>query len=574
MTDFNQLDPFRRKADPLQLDLVESFAKGRISRRHFIQRGTVLGLSLASLSAIVAACGGGSDSSGGDTGGGANVETAEGAVSEATTAAAATGGTMKWGMSVPGSEGVNPITMIDLVTYNVCAQVFEYLVRSASDLSLEPMLATEWSANADASEWTFKLREGVTFSDGTPFTSAHVVEVMGNLLKAGNSALDGVLGEGGTSAPDDTTVVFTLIGPNGLFPYLISSDNTQSQMTPSGWTTESNLEPGVVGTGPWVLETLDVKKNATYKRNDAWWGGSTPLDGIEFVFIEDTQAQIAGLTAGEIDGLPIFPFDKGEVLFDNPDLNIVEMKSATHRQIWFRVDKGQFADKRVRQAVALTLDREKMVEKLLGGRGTVANDQVIFDLYPYHSGTVAQRTKDIEAAKALLAEAGAEGLTAEFNFIEGQEMPGLAQLVQEGCAEAGITLNLVGADYGTYYGKYWCPAEPADPPCSGASEFGIVDYGHRGTPSVYLNAALATGGVWNSSQYANDAFMGAFGEFQSAADVEGQTAAAAKIEANLNDEVPVAIAYTINALACYSNKYQGVANTAMGFTFLEAASQV
>ncbi|MBM3681346.1 MAG: hypothetical protein FJW81_08540, partial [Actinobacteria bacterium] len=158
MTDFDQLDPFRRKADPLQLDLVESFAKGRISRRHFIQRGTVLGLSLASISAIVAACGGGSDSGGGDTGGGANVETAEGAVLEATTAAAATGGTMNWGMSIPGSEGVNPITMVDLVTYNVCAQVFEYLVRSASDLSLQPMLATEWSANADASEWTFKLR--------------------------------------------------------------------------------------------------------------------------------------------------------------------------------------------------------------------------------------------------------------------------------------------------------------------------------------------------------------------------------------------------------------------------------
>lgn len=571
MTDFNQLDPLRRKADPLQLDLVESFAKGKISRRHFIQRGTVLGLSLASISAIVAACGG-SDS--GDGGGGAAVETAEGAISEATTAAAVAGGSMNWGMAIPGSEGVNPITMIDLVTYNVCAQVFEYLVRSAADLSLQPQLATEWSANADATEWTFKLREGVTFSDGTPLTAAAVVATMENLIEAGNSALSGVLEKGGTAAPDDTTVVFTLAAPNGLFPYLVSSDNTQSLITPEGWTVEDNLAPGVVGTGPWVLETLDVKKNATYKRNESWWGGSTPLDTIEFTFIEDPQAQIAAMSAGEIDGIPQFPYDIGEVLFNDSNVNIVELKSATHRQVWFRCDTGQFADKRVRQAVALTFDREKMVEKLLGGRGTVANDQVIFDLYPYHSGTVAQRTKDIEAAKALLAEAGAEGLSAEFNFIKGQEMPGLAQLIQEGCAEAGMDIKLVGADYGTFYGKYWCPAEPADPPCSGASEFGIVDYGHRGTPNVYLNAALATGGVWNSSQYANDDFMAGFAEFQSAADVDSQTAAAAKLEANLNDEVPVGIAYTINALACYSNKYQGVANTAMGFTFLEAASQV
>ena len=80
--------------------------------------------------------------------------------------------------------------------------------------------------------------------------------------------------------------------------------------------------------------------------------------------------------------------------------------------------------------------------------------------------------------------------------------------------------------------------------------------------------------MWNSSQYASDGYMAAYGEFQAAADVEGQTAAAGKIETILNDEVPVGIGYTINALACYSNKYQGVANTAMGFTFLEAASQV
>jgi peptide/nickel transport system substrate-binding protein len=574
MTDFNQLDPFRRKADPLQLDLVESFANGKISRRHFIQRGTVLGLSLASISAIVAACGGGSDSGGGDTGGGAQVETAEGAISEETTMAAVSGGTMNWGMSVPGSEGVNPITMVDLVTYNVCAQVFEYLVRSSADLSLQPQLATEWSASADAKEWTFKLREGVTFHDGTPFTATHVVDVMENLIKAGNSALTGVLAEGGTSAPDDMTVVFTLAGANGLFPYLVSSDNTQSLITPTGWTVESIVEPGIPGTGPFVMEALDVKKNATYTRNESWWGGTTPLDGVEFTFIEDSQAQVAALAAGDIDGLPIFAYDLGEVLFDNPDLNIVELKSAQHREVWFRTDTGKFMDKRVRQAVAMTFDREKMVKKLLGGRGTVVNDSVIFPLYPYFASATTQRTKDIEGAKALLAEAGAEGLSAEFHFIKGLEMPGMAQLVQEGLTEAGMDITLVGADYGTFYGKYWCPAEPADPPCSGASEIGIVDYGHRGTPLVYLNAALATKGVWNSSQYASDDFMAAFAEFQAAIDVDGQKAAAGKLETILYDDVPVGIPYTINSLAAYSNKYQGVANTAMGFTFLEAASQV
>jgi peptide/nickel transport system substrate-binding protein len=570
MTDYNQLDPFRRKADPLQLDLVESYAKGRISRKGFIQRGTVLGLSLASLSAIIAACGGGSDSG---EGGGANVETGEGAVSEATTAAAVTGGKMIWGMSNLGSEGINPITMIDLVTYNVTAQVFEYLVRSAADLSVQPQLATEWSANADGSEWTFKLREGVTWSDGSPMTSADVVATMENLITAGNSALSGTLEAGGTTAPDDTTVVFTLTGPNGNFPYLVSSDNTQSQILPAAWTVEDNLEAGMGGTGPWIVDTLDPATGVTYKRNEAWWGGATPLDEIEFKFIEDPQAQIAAMAAGEVDGLPAFSYDLGEVLFNNPDINIVEMKSATHRQISMRTDKGALADKRIRQAIAHTFDRQKMVDNLLGGRGAIANDNVIFDLYPYVDTSVPQRERDIEAAKALLAEAGAEGLSVECQYIKGLEMPGLAQIMQEGAKEAGIDIKIVGVDYSVYYSKYWCPAEPADPPCSGASDFNICDYGHRGTPDVYLNAALKSGGVWNSAQYQNETFDGLFTEFQAAVDVESKTAVCKKIQENLLDETPYGIGYTISALACNSNKFQGVANTAMGFTFLEAASQ-
>ena len=572
MTDFNQLDPFRKKADPVQLDLVENFAKGKISRKHFIQRGTVIGLSLASLSAIIAACGGSSDS-GGD---GAAVQTGEGAASEATTAAAKVGGIMTWGMSIPGSEGVNPITMVDLVTYNVTAQCFEYLVRSAADLSVQPQLATEWSGSADAKEWTFKLREGVMWQDGTPFTAKDVVSTMENLVAAGNSALNGVLAAGGAEAVDDLTVKFTLEAANGLFPYLISSDNTQSQITPAGWTVEDNLAPNKdLGTGPFKMTSFDAKGSATYVRNENWWGGQVPLDGVEFVFIEDPQAQVAALAAGEIDGIPQFPYDVGEVLFTNPDLNIVELKSATHREVWMRVDQGQFADKRVRQAIAMTFDREKMVDRLLGGRGAVANDQVIFDLYPYFDADAApQRTQDIEMAKQLLKDAGAEGLKAELNFIKGQEMPGLAALIKEGAAKAGVELNLVGGDYGTYYGKYWCPAEPATPPCSGASEFGIVDYGHRGTPNVYLNAALSSNGVWNSSQYANSEFDAGFAEFQAAVDVDGQKAAAGKLIKNMNDETPVGIGYTISALAAYSNKFQGVSNTAMGFTFLESAGQV
>lgn len=570
MTDFKELDPLRRQANAPQLDLVESFAQGKINRRHFIQRGTVLGLSLASISAIIAACGGSSSSGGGA----AATDTGVGEGEVATTAAVKQGGGIKLTMSLPGSEGVNPITMIDLVTYNVCAQVFEYLVRSASDLSIQPQLATEWSGSDDGTEWTFKLREGVKWQDGSAFTSADVVSTMDKLVEAGNSALTGTLSKGGTTATDDLTVVFKLDKPNGHFPYLVSSDNTQSLITPVAWTVKDNLKPGVGGTGPWKLDSLDVKTGAKYSRNDGWWGGATPLDTVEFIFIEDTAAQVAAVASGEADGCTTITADQGAVLLNDPNMNIVELKSAAHRQLWMRCDKGAVMDPKVRQAIAWTMDRQKMIDKALGGHGTVANDQVIFSLYPYFDEAAAeQRTQDIDKAKALLAEAGASDLTIELPYIKAIDMTSMAVLAADGMKQAGINVKLVGSDYGTFYGKYWCPAEPAKPPCSGASDAGIVDYGHRGTPDVYLNAALATDGVWNSSQYADAAFDDAFAKWSAAVSVEDQKSTAAAVQANLWENVPVGIPYTINTLGAFNNKYQGIVTTAMGFAFLEGASQ-
>jgi peptide/nickel transport system substrate-binding protein len=152
-------------------------------------------------------------------------------------------------------------------------------------------------------------------------------------------------------------------------------------------------------------------------------------------------------------------------------------------------------------------------------------------------------------------------------------MTSMAVLAADGMKQAGINVKLVGSDYGTFYGKYWCPAEPAKPPCSGASDAGIVDYGHRGTPDVYLNAALATDGVWNSSQYADSAFDDAFAKWSAAVSVDDQKSTAAAVQANLWENVPVGIPYTINTLGAFNNKYQGIVTTAMGFAFLEGASQ-
>ncbi len=126
----------------------------------------------------------------------------------------------------------------------------------------------------------------------------------------------------------------------------------------------------------------------------------------------------------------------------------------------------------------------------------------------------------------------------------------------------------------TFYNAQWCPAKPADPPCSGAAELGIVDYGHRATPDVYLNAALKSKGIWNSSQYASTDFDNAFKAFQTAVGVDAQKAACNKIETILLEDTPIGLPYFYNYLAGNSKAYTGIYSSALGQMFFSAASKV
>ena len=568
MTDFKSYDRVRRSASPLQLDLVEAFAAGRVSRREFVRLGLMLGMTTAAL----AACGGTDTPSGGgssaaatDVGvGGADVKVK-------------TGGSMRVASIAPSSPGLDSVTMIDLATYGVVGQVYEYLCAAAGDLKLIPQLAESWTPNADGSVWTFKLRQNVKWGDGSAFTSADVVETMERLVKAGNSGLKGIIAAGSVAAPDAGTAVFTLTGPNGNFPYLVSSDNPQSAINPKALAPGTTLDKSTIGgTGPFKLDPgYDAKTGATFSRNDAWWGGKTPLDKSEWVFFQDLQAQVVALQSGSVDGIVQFQVLGGEGLLNDPNLTLIKLRAATHRQIWMRTDTGQFKDAKVRQALGYSLDRAAMVQALFKGAAEIGNDHVIAPVYPYFDPAIAQRPRDVAKAKALLAEAGVTGpLKAVLNCGKLQEIPDLAALIKNNAAEAGFDLTISVQDLSSFYGKSWCPEKPVDPPCSGATELGIVDYGHRGTPDVYLNAALKGKGVWNSSQYNSPAFDTAFADFQKSVGVDAQKVAAGKLEQLLLDDTPVAVPYFYNFLSAHSKKYAGASVTGLGQLNLSKAGLV
>ncbi len=557
MTDRREYDRIRRAASPLQLDLIEAFAAGRVGRRDFLRMGAVLGMT----SATLVACGGANTTT--PSGGSASVDQGIGVGGAASAVPVKQGGTMKIASSAPSSP-LDSVKMLDLAAYGVIAQCFEYLAYTGGDLQLLPGLAEKWEPNDDGSEWTFTIRQGVMWQDGSPLTTDDVVSTMDRLVTAGNSALKGVIEKGSAKATDASTVVFTLTGPNGNFPYLVSTDNPQCAIIPKAQADGTTLDKSPNGTGPWKLSQFDAKVGATFVRNEEWWGGKTPLDSVEWVFFQDLQPQVVALQSGQVDAIVQFSVTGGEGLLNNANLNVIALNAATHRELWMRTDTGQFKDPQVREAVAWSLDREAMVQSLFKGRAEVGADTVIAPVYPFADPALPARTQDIAKAKALLSAAGVSTITATLHAVKLQEIPDLAVLVKNGAAQAGITLNVSIEDSGSFYAKSWCPEAPASPPCSGAAEIGIVDYGHRGTPDVYLNAALATNGVWNSSQYASKEFDAAFTAFQASIGVDAQRTAARAISDIMQRDTPIVIPYFYQYIAAHSTKYANFATTALG----------
>jgi peptide/nickel transport system substrate-binding protein len=559
-----RVDEIRKGSSELDNHLIDEYKAGKISRREFVRRGTVVGMSIPLLGYLAAACGGGGDEAQ-PAAPAPPAETEAGletATPETTTGAAQPGGALRTGIIAPATA-LDPLVVSDEGGLAVLGQSGEYLTWTNETLELEPRLAESWSPNEDGSVWTFNIRQGVTFSDGTPLTAGDVAYTLnlhsdpaneGNALSAFGDP--GGLSPGGAEAMDDATVVVTLNSPNGTFPYLVSADNYNLIIVPDGFDT-TTWEQTFIGTGPWVLDTYTPQQSVAYTKNPNYWDTTRqPLaDTSQLTFYAEDQARILAIQGGEVDIVSQFQIVAGgEALFNDPNIVVTEVKAAQHRQIHMRADQEPFADKRVRQAMALLLDRPTIIQGFFQGKADLGNDHPFAPVYPYSDLSVEQRAVNVEQATQLLADAGkSDGFEVELSTWDNYEIPQLAQLLQGAAKEVGITITLNVTDAGTYYSDFWLD-----------SPLGITDYGHRGVPTVFLTAALGSTGTWNAAHFQNATLDGLIGDFVAALDVDSQKAAAAQIEQFLLDETPVIFPYFYYHLSAERSNVTGIIPTGMG----------
>jgi peptide/nickel transport system substrate-binding protein len=565
--DFKRLDQTRSSVGPIELDLIESYAQGKVSRRNFVRRGTMIGLSVPVMGGIIAACGG-SDSDSAPVTDAASGET--GSTDPQTTEAAAppaVGGEITAGIQTgDATSGLDPVNMLDLGTYAVVSQAFEYLVGLGEDGNIAATaLATEWQPNADASAWTFKLRQGVTWHDGSPFTADDVVATIERMVAAG-AGLAGVVSEGATEAADPYTVVINLDSPNGNLPVLVSLFNPQSLITPVDYSSGTTLDERKSGTGAWMLENFDPSGyRASFVPNPNWWGGAVKLGGTK----------VAAFAAGEIDIIQDFSISDGATLLQDDGVKVIRPPAANHRQLWFNTQlpsDSPFTDPRVRQAVCYAVNRQQIIDTVYEGEAQMGNDHPVSSALPFFDETQEQRPFDPEMARQLLSDAGyPDGFEMPLQVGDIGEVPAIAAIVEQNLAAVGMTTPVGVSPNSDFYGEYWCVADNKGPgvPCGSSAPIGIVDYGHRPTPDVYFGRALATDGDWNSSNYASPVFDGLFGEYQSAGDVAGQKTAVGKIQRLLHEDAPACYHTFFNYLSATSTEINGFQTTSLGHLQLQ-----
>ena len=481
------------------------------------------------------------------------------------------------GITTP-TAAINPITVADQGGLDMLAQTGEYLTLSGQTLNLSPVLAESWSANSSADVWTFKIRQGVKFHNGAPLTAADVVYTYKQQTDPSSSsnalsAFGGVLMPDGVEQVDDFTVAFHLEAPNGNFPYLTSSDNYNMIIIPNNYNA-ADWQSSFIGTGPFVLGSYTPKSGATFTRNESYWGTKALPSQTQFTFYDTQNPMILALTGSTIDVVGQFSVSGAQELLTG-SYNIIKLKSSAHRELSMRNDQAPFTDPRVRQALALTLNRPEIITALFKGFADIGNDSPFAPVFPSTNTSIGQRAENISQAKSLLAAAGhPSGFSTKLITESLEEIPEFAQIVVQAAAAIGVKINLTVETSSQYYGKAtfgnsdWLDATMS-----------LVDYGHRSVPNVFLTSPLETynaktgTGTWNAAHFANSQYDSLVSQYVASSDVSTQRSIAGQIETLLLAQTPIIYAYFYNYLAATAQGVSGAYPTAIGHIFLYNAAK-
>lgn len=396
-------------------------------------------------------------------------------------------------------------------------QVYEPLVNRAADQTMEPGLATEW-APIEETIWEFKLRQGVTFHDGAEFTAEDVVFTFERAQSETSDFRGYITSVTSVEAVDDHTVRIHTSGPNPILPNQL----TELKIIDKGWAEangvavpqnyaggeETYAVRNANGTGPFKLSLREPDVRTVLVRNDEWWGleesGHT-IDEIVYTPIANAATRIAALLSGEVDFVLDPPLQDLQRIEATPGLKTISTPQI--RAIFFGLDQGSenlrftdgnpFKDIKVRQAIYQAIDVEAIKARIMRGLSSPSGTIAPPGVHGYTEALSERLPFDVEAARALLAEAGyPDGFTTTLHCPNDRYIndEAICQALVAMLSQIGITVNFVGQPNSIHFQQLQ----------NREQDFYMLGWGVPPLDSHYIfNFLHKSDGTWNFTGYSN-----------------------------------------------------------------------
>lgn len=386
-------------------------------------------------------------------------------------ASALAAGTVRMATSLAPNT-LQPAEATGLPDAAVIRTMFEGLV-GFLDGELVNELASSWSANDDATSYTFQLREGVKFHDGTPLDAAAVKAYYDWVLDPDSS---GARGRSQLSAISEVVVLgdhelrIDLKAPNGAFIYLLAVSNARIASPASLAQYGDDLGRHPVGTGPFKFVSWDEGQSVVVERNPDYWGEQAKVDRLEFVVVNNAATRVAMLQSGEVQFIEALPPQLVPVIDADPNLDVVSTKTNFLRILQLNTTKAPFDDVRVRQALNYAIDKDQLVNVAVAGLATVMTSPIPETTF----GAAPQPPYgyDPEKARSLLAEAGyPNGFDVKVLTFTGDEYRTVGQVLQQMFAQVGVRMTLDQQERGALVDQIFKPVDenPTEAALVGAS---------------------------------------------------------------------------------------------------------
>ncbi len=405
------------------------------------------------------------------------------------------GGILKIGMGGGEStDTLDPALALNNVTFAVNRQWGDTIVNVTADGQIEPRLAESFEANADATVWTFKIREGVKFHDGSAMTADDVVATYKRHSdENAKSGAQGIMKGLKDIAADGMNVVITTDGGNADLPYLLSDYHLVIQ--PKGGV-DNPL--AAIGTGPYKLKTAQLGVRYEFEKNaDDWDTTRGHYDGVEMLIINDSTARNSALQSGQVHMINKVDPKVAKLLGSAGGMHLSSVAGRGHYVFIMHFDTAPFDNKDLRLALKYSINRQEMVDKILDGYGSIGNDTPINAAYPMFDAALEQRPFDLAKATEHYKASGHDGSPIELIIADTafQGAVDAATLWQASCQQAGIPLVLKKVPDDGYWSDVW----NVKPFC--ASYWG----GRPVQDQMYSTAYMSTA-EWNDTRFKNADF--------------------------------------------------------------------